>query len=140
MIAMTAPYSRGKSTVKYIKLRISTVDAPYKRTTDAVTSQGLPYDLCALPPWSNPKPSTPLGPSSSQNDIHYVCSIVDLLDLHIGKHWRTLGIVKSMFICIFHVYTILFIFVIKTSMDAVEAPCIKKTCLFKHTASFITKK
>ena len=37
MIAMTAPHSRGKSAVKYITLRISTVDAPYKRATDAVT-------------------------------------------------------------------------------------------------------
>ena len=47
MIAMTAPYSRGKSAVKYIILRISTVDAPYKRATDAVTSQGMPYNLRA---------------------------------------------------------------------------------------------
>ena len=47
MNAMTGPCSRGKSAVKYITLRISAVDVPYKRATDAVTSQRMPYNLRA---------------------------------------------------------------------------------------------
>ena len=41
-----------------------------------------------LQPWPDPKHSSPLGPPpslSSKNDVNNICSILELLDLHIGK-------------------------------------------------------
>ena len=72
-----------------------------------------------LQPWPDPKHSRPLGPppsSSSKNDVNSVCSILELLDLHIGKKessfWRTSDMVKGRLICISRFYGILYAFVI----------------------------
>ena len=46
-----------------------------------------------LHPWPNPKHSTPLGTpssSSSTNDMNSVCSILELLDLHICEQESSL--------------------------------------------------
>ena len=46
-----------------------------------------------LQPWPDPKHSTPFGPpqlSSSKNDVNSVCSILELLGLHIGKQESSL--------------------------------------------------
>ena len=46
-----------------------------------------------LQPWPGQKHSSPLGPPpslSSKNDVNNICSILELLDLHIGKQESSL--------------------------------------------------